>query len=344
MIHRPRIRMVVFAALLGAASLLAAEDKKRSAGLVAHWPLAGDVQDHAGGGFHAANRGASLTAEIPGIERGRAAKFDGRGAHLSVPHADGLRLGTGDFTLALWVHTDDAPDDILGDLLSKYDHGKRIGLNLTITHRPGVTHSQANYRQIHFGLDDGRVSQPQWTDHGRPGSAMFIQALAVHDGSLYAGTCEPGKNEAGHVYRLQAQQWIDCGAPDKANAICSLASFGGKLYAGTGKYRLGGSALAESENPNLGGKVYRYEGEQQWQLCGQLPDVEATGSLVNFRGELFATSLYRPASFLRYEGSEKWQPLESPFGKRAESLMVFGGQLFASCYDGGKVFRFGGNA
>jgi hypothetical protein len=43
-----------------------------------------------------------------------------------------------------------------------------------------------------------------------------------------------------------------------------------------------------------GGKVIRYEGDEKWQLCGQLPEVEAMGGLVHYRGELFASSLYRP--------------------------------------------------
>jgi hypothetical protein len=271
-----------------------------------------------------------------------AARFDGRQAHLEVADAESLRLRTGDFTLALWVHTAESLDDVLGDLLGKYDPAKRAGFQLSITHRPGVTHSQANFRQLHFGIDDGREDQPQWQDHGRPGKAVFIQAKTVHDGSLYVGTCEPGKDEAGHVYRLSEGEWIDCGAPDRANAICSLATFGGKLFAGTGKYRLGGSSLAESENANLGGKVYQYDGERKWRLCGQLPEVDALGGLVVFRNELFASSLYKPAGFFRYQGGDRWESLASPFGKRAESLTIFNGQLFASCYDSGNVFRFDG--
>lgn len=300
------------------------------------------MRDHSVGGHDAKNHGVDLNAAIPEVARGAAARFDGRGAHLEVADADALRLGAGDFTLALWVHTDEALDDVIGDLVSKYDPEKRSGFNLSITHRPGVTHSQANFRQIHFGIDDGREGQPQWIDHGRPGNAMFIQALTVYDGSLYAGTCEPGKDEAGRVYRLEESRWVDCGAPNRANAICSLAVFGGKLYAGTGKYRLGGSSLAESENPNLGGKVFRYEGDQKWQLCGQLPEVEAMGGLVVYCNELFASSLYKPAGFFRYQGGDKWEVLESPFGKRAEALTIFNGQLFASGYDEGHVYRYDG--
>jgi hypothetical protein len=71
------------------------------------------------------------------------------------------------------------------------------------------------------------------------------------------------------------------------------------------KYRLAGSSLLESKNPNLGGKVYRYAGDQSWEDCGQLPDTEAIGGLVVYRGRLCASSLCRPAGFFRYEGGQR---------------------------------------
>lgn len=339
-----KVHPLRWTSLLLAATLLLPVSAAEPEGLIAHWKLAGDARDSSGSNLQATACGIDWQAAIGDLAAGTTAAFDGRTSQIEVANSDALQLGTGDFTIALWAHTDEALDDVIGDLVSKYDPKRRAGFNFSITHRPGVTHSQANFRQIHFGIDDGRVSQPEWIDHGRPGNAMFIQALAVYDGGLYAGTCEPGKDDAGRVYCLDGTAWVDCGAPDKANAICSLAAFDGKLYAGTGKYRLGGSALAESENPNLCGKVFRYEGGQKWQLCGQLPEVEATGGMVHYRGEMFATSLYKPAGFFRYQGGETWESLESPFGKRAESLMVFNGQIFASCYDGGQVFRYDGKS
>lgn len=134
----------------------------------------------------------------------------------------------------------------------------RRGFNLRITHHTGVTTSQPNTRNVHFGIDNGRL-EAEWTDHGRPGNAILVFALATHDGHLYAGTCEPGRDQAGHVYRFdRSTQWLDCGSPDRCNSVSALAAFRGELYAGVAKYRLGGSALPESENAHLGGKVYRY--------------------------------------------------------------------------------------
>src|SRR5262249_3947984 len=163
----------------------------------------------------------------------------------------------------------------------KYDSQARRGLNWCIKSGAGMTNSQANDRNLHFGIDDG--TEPVWTDRGRPGNAVYVMAMAVHDGKLFVGTCEAGRGEAGHrvrgeagpVYRYDGRsRWVDCGCPDRCNAVTSLAAFRGKLYAGTGKYRLGGSALPESTNANLGGMVARYDGDGVWGDCGRLPDVE----------------------------------------------------------------------
>ncbi|HND51544.1 MAG TPA: LamG domain-containing protein, partial [Pirellulaceae bacterium] len=201
---------------------------------------------------------------------------------------------------------------------------------------------QANRRTLHFGIDQGRF-EPKWTDHGRIGQAIMVFSLAVHDGKLYAGTCEPGKEQSGRVYRWDGgEKWTDCGAPGKCNSVSSLAVFEGKLYAGTAKYRLAGSALPESDNPNLGGQVFRYDGENKWVACGQLPETEGIGGMAVFQGRLYAGSLYRPAGFFRYEGGERWTPLETPNGKRVEALCVHNDQLFASTYDQAHIFRFDG--
>src|SRR5262249_37848957 len=157
-----------------------------------------------------------------------------------------------------------------------------------------------------FGIDQGRI-EPQWTDHGRPGEAVLIFSLVVHQGALFAGTCESGRDQSGHVFRFDGgTAWTDCGSPAPCNSVSSLAVYRGELYAGVSKYRLGGSSLAESENPNLGGKVYRYAGGKQWIDCGQLAGVEAIGGLVVYRGQLYASSLYKPAGFFRFEGGRDW--------------------------------------
>lgn len=311
--------------------------------LVGHWPLAGDTRDVSGLGHHGLNRGADLAAPGPGGMPGGAARFDGQAAWIEVPAGPALQLGRGDFTLTAWVHTDAVLDDVLGDLVSQYDPAARRGFTWCLKNGPGMTTSQANDRNLCFGIDSG--TEPTWRDGGRPGNAVYVMALAVHDGQLFAGTCEPGKDEAGHVHRSTGDgQWTDCGSPDRCNAVTALAVYQGHLYAGVGRYRLAGSALPESPNPHLGGGVYRYAGDGQWTDCGKLPGIEAVGGLVVYRGSLYASSLYRPAGLFRYTGGRTWVPCPTPAdGRRVGPLGVYNGHLYAGTYDGCAVFRFDGD-
>jgi hypothetical protein len=309
-------------------------------GPVAHWPLVGDVRDQVGK-HDGTNQGAELGAAGPTNRPGTAAAFDGRQATIEVPPADDLRLGTSDFTLAAWVHVPEELDDGLGDIVSCYDGTGRRGFTLGLLHNPGVASNQSNSRNVHFGID--AASEPRWTDCGRPGDALIAFAFAVFDGQLYAGTCEAGADQSGHVYRYDGDdRWIDCGSPDPANAITSLAVYQGRLYAGASKYRLAGSAQPESQNTNLGGRVYRYEGGTSWTPCGGLADRESIGGMVVYRGQLYASSLYKPAGFFRYDGGETWTELPVPDDKRVEHLAMYNGSIFASCYDQAHVYRFDG--
>lgn len=321
--------------------------------LAAHWPLQGNASDVVN-----PNRSPLRTGNIDLETQKTSAAFLGSGVSLSTNANDAPRIGKRDFTLAMWVRCDEPSDSVPGDLISQYDVGRRRGFHLTLKSAPGSTTNQANWRQLQFGIDDDR-SGP-WRDCGRPGNATLAFALAVHNGNLYAGTCEPGVDQSGRVYRYAGgEQWIDCGAPDQSNSVTSLAVYRGELYAGTGKYRLAGSSLAESENPHFGGRIFRYDDANRWVDCGQLPNTEAVGGLVVFQDRLYASSLYRPAGFFRYEpessecGTAQWEALPVPMGldstakvmveKRVEALTVFEKYLYASSYDGGHVYRFDGN-
>jgi hypothetical protein len=303
---------------------------------IAHWPLRRDPKDSCPNGLHAEPHGGELQfSPTDGV------MLDGQDDWLEVPVNPALKFGTQDFTVSLWMHTDEQLDDVPGDLLSQFDSEKQRGWNLSLKSH-AVTASQANLRTLHFGIDNNRL-EPKWTDHGQVGNGIFVKALAVFDGQLFAGTCEAGKDQAGHVYRFDGgQNWIDCGSPAPCNAVSALAEWNGHLYAGVSKYRLGGSALKESENPNLGGRIFRFEGAGVWADCGQLPDTEAIGGFAVFRGKLHAGSLYRPAGFFRYEGGQKWTTLPLPNGKRVEAMCVHNGQLFASSYDEAHIFRYDG--
>lgn len=309
--------------------------------LLAHWKLAGDARDSSTSGLDLTPHGIDLTASGPSGKGATAASFDGRDDYLELAGTGKFKLGSDDFTLSLWVHTESELDDVLGDLISQYDPVSRTGFHLSIQNQAGVTTSQPNFRQLHFGIDQGRLEE-SWTDHGRVGQGVFVFALAVHGDRLYASTCEAGKDQRGHVYRWDGEDhWTDVGSPDACNSISSLASFQGSLYAATSKYRLAGSSLTESENPNLGGKIFRLDGDK-WTHVGTLPDVEAIGSLVEYRGKLYASSLYRPGGLFRFDGEQKWTACGTPDGKRVEALAVYNGYLWATGYDEAGIYRYDG--
>jgi hypothetical protein len=313
---------------------------KESGRLLGHWPLAGDARDASPQGLHGTVRGTVRWMKDPRTPNKASAEFDGRSTAIEIPASSAPRLATDDFTLAVWVNLPADLDDVPGDIISMYDPAARRGLHLSIKTNSGVTTTQANFRQLQFGIDNDRSSS--WDDAGRPGNATLAFALAVHKGQLFAGACDHTNAAKGRVYRFSAPHtWIDCGAPDDSNAVTALAEFNGELYAGTGKYRFGGSSLPESTNANLGGGIYRYEADGRWTACGRLDGVEAIGGLVVFGGKLYASSLYRPAGFFRYDGGAQWTALVTP-GVRVEALGVYDGFLYATSYDGGRVFRFDG--
>lgn len=330
----------------GACLLLAGFPLRADTGLIAHWPLAGDCRDHSGHGNHGRNHGADLTTTGPDGKPNRSAGFDGRNDYIEVEPSPSLRLGTRDFSITAWVHTDELLDDVLGDVISKYDPAARKGFVFNIMNYAGVTSSQPNYRNVAFGIDNAKLDQT-WTDCGRPGNNLFVCALAVYEGHLYAGTFETGPNESGHVYRyVEGTQWVDCGSPDKSNSVFSLAVFQGKLYAGTACYQATrGSALPDSPNQAPGGKVYRYDGGTTWTICGQLENAD-TGtavtvhSLAVYGGKLYASAIYEEGFGLyEYQHGQEWAYKGNP-GRRVETLGVYNGHLYTTSYDDGVVFRY----
>jgi hypothetical protein len=334
------VRVCIFVALLVCSCSSVATAESKLPPVIAHWKLAGDTQDAGPNGLHGKNQGVKFDLSKPGPQH-PVGVFGGKQESIVVPASPQLKLGTSDFSISLWVHTAQLLDDDLGDLLSKYDPVKRTGFHLTLRNNTGTTNSLANTRQLQFGIDQG--SEPTWTDAGRPGKAILGFSMATHAGALYVGTCEGELDQAGHVYRYAGEQkWIDCGIPNKANSVSSLAAFEGRLYAGTAKYRLKGSALAESDNPNLGGQILCLDDSGKWTPCGQLPEAEGVGGMTVYKGRLYASSLYKPAGIFRYEGDGKWTSLTPPDGKRTVSLGVFNGNLWATSYDNGHIYRFDG--
>lgn len=326
--------------------LLSAFCAAAESGPAGFWRLDADSLDSSGNARHAVNHGVRFDAPAP--DGMPAARFNGVDAFLEVPAELAPRLGADDFTLSLRVFTEAALDDAPGDLLGKYDPDTRTGVNFSLPTFSGVSNSQPNHRNIHFGVDAAHRGDA-WTDCGRPGNAVFVFGFAVHDDSLYAATCEPGERESGHVYRYAGgTAWEDCGSPDGSNAVAALAVHDGRLYAGTSRYDTTGSALDASPNTTPGGAVYRHEGGKEWTFCGRLENPETgaaatMGGMAVFRGELYATTLKQEGFGLyRYLGGEAWEYCGNP-GRRVLNPCAFNGALYMVSYDApGGPFRYDG--
>ena len=103
----------------------------RAAEPVGHWPLTVDARD---AGPHAL-RGTAREIEFAAD----GATFDGRTSVIEVADAAPLRLGTGDFTIAAHVEIPEQLDDVVGDLVSKFDASKRRGFGLSIVTNPSTS-------------------------------------------------------------------------------------------------------------------------------------------------------------------------------------------------------------
>lgn len=320
--------------LIGVADVRSADPQP-----VAHWPLQSDARDHSGN-----NRDLEAIDVVFSRHDGDAtpsAEFNGRTSVLKLKSANAPPLHSGEFTISARVYIPEVIDDVPGDIISQYDPDSRRGFHLSIINAAGVTSSQSNLRTLHFGIDNGQADA-QWTDHGRLGDAVLIFGMAVHDGQLFAGTCEAGVEQSGRVFRFDGEAWHDCGSPHPANSVSALAVYRGELYVAATQYRLRGSALADSENVHPGGTIYRYVADGEWENCGTLPEVQAVSGLVVFKDRLYAGSLYAPAGFFRYEGGDDWTSCGTPDGKRVEALCVHDGALYATGYDEGAVYRYDG--
>lgn len=300
-------------------------------GLIGHWPLTSDGRDHSDVGH--ATHAHRVAFENDG------ALFNGRDSEIRVSDHPALALGANDFTISAHVHTEETLSDVIGDIASKFDPIARRGFNFNIVEHQGMATCQANYRNVHFGIDDGKQDDG-FTDCGRPGAAKQIAALTVFEGELYASTFEWGADEHGRVMRYDGDnQWHDCGLPTQANDVPTMAVYNGKLYAGTGRYKCAGSHMPLSPNENPGGRIYRYEGNNQWTDCGQLGDGDMAISLTVFDGKLYATSHYHRGAFV-YDGDKSWRCIGPDL--RLMAFAAYNGHLYSSA-NGDQILRYDGD-
>lgn len=295
-------------------------------GLAGFWKLSADARDCSGNGRHGEDRNVKYNPQ-------GYAEFNGRDSFVEIPQCGALDLGAGEFTVSAWVDIGDSADDNPGDILSQFDPAHRRGVNLGVKTLQGVTVAQSNTRNVEFGIDNARL-ESDWTDCGRPGNAVFVFALTVYHGDLYAGTYEAGREERGHVYRHSGgREWEDCGSPDGSNSVISLAVYRDRLYAGTGFYPASGSALPDSENTTSGGRVFRYEGGKKWLDCGGPEGIKAVGAMAVFKDRLFMGPMKTNGVFV-YDGKSGWTPAGTPGDARSFTLAAWNGDLWS----GGDVY------
>ncbi|MCC6679944.1 MAG: LamG domain-containing protein [Phycisphaeraceae bacterium] len=288
-------------------------------GLVAHWPMLGDLADCSP--CRHATRNHHVTAGVDG------AVFNGRDSFLEVQPHPALQLGAADLSIVAEIHIERNVGDVVGDIVSHYDHDARSGYHLSIKHLAGVVSSQPNYRHLQFEIDDG--SDPQWSCCGRPGHSQQVWGFAVHQQRLYAATMELGRGEAGHVYRYEGgQEWRDCGSPDESNTVSGLAVYQGQLYAATQRHDAHGSLLPDAVNQNPGGRVFRYAGGQSWIDCGTPSSADNLLALGVFDGRLFTAPMYAKGIFY-YRGGTTWAPCAWP-DSRLFAFTPYHGDLYVT--------------
>ncbi len=321
------LTLVCAAALLGICSghaqVLFAGQENDSRGLVAYWKLQGDCKDHSGNGKHGVNRGVNLDT----------GEFNGKDAYIEVPNSDSLNLGTGDFSISAWVYTEKDLDDVIGDVLSKYDPAKRKGFTFNIKASSGGYQSQGSDKHVYFGIDNGNVSD--WEDCGRPNatSNYVSNSLTVFRGKLYAATTDAKKQEDWcRVYCYEGgQKWTDCGrvGDRKTTGVMSLIVHDGKLYAATCTYDWTRVVKGDYDP----GRVYCYEGGKQWKDCGQPSDNRRLICMASFKGKLYVGGGNETRGVFVYQGGKQWQaskifPAKGPGAAFPHSMGMHDGKLY----------------
>ena len=324
--------LLVMTVLLHDANLNAGNNAK----LLAHWPLREDARDTVGS--------AHGMPENLRFENGSAI-FNGRDSRIRVKHVETLNLGVKDFSVSLWVRCQTPFASTLGDLVSKFDGASRRGFNLHLAGSSPAYNAMSDTRHVHFGIDDGFVSD--WQDHGKPWpSNSLITNLITFQGELYCGIADADRPlDRARVFRLSAEKkWLDCGrlgTDANHHSVMSMIVHQGKLYAGTGIWdwvqALGGLKGAPPPAPT---RVFMYEGGTRWKDLGQVCNGSRVLCLASFKGELYAgiDSAGKGHAY-KYDG-KKWIDCGAPDGKNFECLLPWAGTLYAATH--GNIYEYAG--
>jgi len=304
--------------------------------LVGYWQLSRDCLDRSDYGNHGKGYGGDVSHGF----------FDGRNSYVEIPSDQTLNMGNGDLSLCAWIWTASGRDDVIGDVITKYDSSLRKGFNLTIKSGSGGYNSQGDDRQIHFGIDDAKVSD--WQDCGRPSltSNYVSNSLTVYDGSLYAGITDAEKAENWcHVFRyMGGVEWYDCGRVGdlKTRGVGPLIVHKGHLYAATWNYdwtRVGISRRGREPYEADFCRVYRYAGGSDWEDCGQPGLSKRLFSMASFQGNLYVVG--DDGKCHVHEGGKSWQAC-GDFPNYVHPMAIHDGQLFAGVLNPAGIHTYDG--
>lgn len=279
--------------------------------LIGHWKLKGDCRDHSGKGHHGVNHGV-------GLDDG---SFDGKSSYIEIPSQPSLNLGAADFTISVRIHTEADVNDILGDLIDKFDPQTRRGLTLSLKTSAGGYQSGGNDQHVCFGIDNARVTE--WKDCGRPNptSNYVANSLTVYRGKLYAATIDAqDEKDWRHVYRYEGgDRWFDCGqvGTGQARGVGPMIVHNGHLYAVTTTY----DWTRIQKGPYDPGRVYRYEGGTTWKDCGGPPENRTLNCIASYKGKLYVGGGPKIWGVYVMDGDNEWK--ESKLFPEGSSHRVF---------------------
>ncbi|MEK7397948.1 MAG: LamG domain-containing protein, partial [Candidatus Poribacteria bacterium] len=290
-------------------------------GLIGYWKLKGDCKDYSEKGNHGINHGVNLNT----------GEFNGRDSYVEVTNSPSLNFGTGDFSISAWVNTENDVDDVIGDVMSKYDPQNRKGWTLSINSSACGYNSHGNDKHVYFGIDNAKLSD--WTDCGRPNEfSNYVNGLTVFDGKLYVGTSET-KDEEGwcHVYRYEGgQKWTDCGrvGNQRTTGIGPVIVHNGNLYASTWTYDW---TRTSTENYDFC-HVYRYKGGKEWEDCGQPGSDKRIMCIASYKGKLYVAGR-ESYKVYAYEGGKEWKlliefPKDGPKRCAPHTMGIHDGKLY----------------
>lgn len=161
-------------------------------GLVAYYPFNGNLEDSCKNELDAVDYGIAFTEDIFGNSES-AIYFDAQ-SYIVVPHCDELNFGIEDFSVSLWINTEDTSCQMLlqkGGLNQQYDPQYWLRLNdqygeITFLTGNGVPPS------VMSSSNTGDLSTNSWHHivSLRDGETLRIYL----DGKLVSETSEPQKN------------------------------------------------------------------------------------------------------------------------------------------------------